>query len=56
MPTFRIEAWEFPLNEIGDALTVPIDGVGNDCEFGGNGGEVDRSHDFTLGATSTRAL
>ena len=48
MATLGIETREFSLNEIGDALSVPIDSIGDDCEFGGDGGEVDRSHHFTL--------
>jgi histidinol-phosphate aminotransferase len=50
---FRIEARELSLNEIGDALAVPIDRIGDDCEVGGDGGKVDRSHDFRLGHALT---
>ncbi len=51
MATLWIAAWEFSLDEVGDTLAVPVDGIGNDCEFGSDGGEVDRSHDFTLGCS-----
>ena len=56
MATLGIASREFSLNEIGNALTVPIDSIGYDCEFGSDGREVDRGHNFTLGATSSRAL
>jgi hypothetical protein len=45
---FRIEARELSLNEISDTLAVSIDCIGDDCEVGGDGGEVDRSHDLRL--------
>ena len=49
MATLGIASREFSLNEIGNALTVPIDSIGYDCEFGSDGREVDRGHNFTLG-------
>lgn len=52
--TVRIESWKIGLDESGDALAVTVDGIGDDRQFGGNGGEIDGRHLRTLGEPRPR--
>lgn len=40
--TLGIDAGEITLDEAGHPMPVSIDGIGDDSEFGGDGGQVDR--------------